>query len=77
MVELLGLAKAQPIQELESHFTNITKLKDVINNTTEILQSNLPVTMSKLGTVETFIHASSENAIFSVVNARKLIYRLL
>ena len=71
MTELARLGSIQPIQSLNDEFSNVIKLKDVINNAEKILQAHIPDQKSKLGTLSTFIHKSSENALFNIINAGK------
>ena len=71
MTELARLGSIQPIQSLSGEFSNVVQLKDVINNAEKILQAHIPDQKSKLGTLTTFIHKSSENALFNIINAGK------
>ena len=72
MTELTVLGSTKPVQSLNGEFSNVIKLKDLINNTEKILQTYLPEEQSKMSTMATFIHKSSENALFSIINAGKL-----
>ena len=71
MTELTRLGSIQPLQSLNNEFSNVIKLKEVITDTEKILQAHIPDQKSKLGTLTTFIHKSSENALFNIINAGK------